>query len=63
MSWFNLVVSLLASVATAQQQQSITYLDIGGVFPLLTTAGAVDPVGVMRQAGKIKNCFSLTVDH
>ena len=44
---------LMAMVIAQQQQQPTTYLDVGGIFPLLTTTGTVDPVGVMRQAGKI----------
>ena len=44
-----MVVSLLMTMVIAQQP--ITYLDVGGVFPLLTTTGAVDPAGVQRQAG------------
>ena len=48
------MVNLLVTMINAQQQQSATFfLDIGGVFPLLTTTGAIDPAGVMRQAGKI----------
>ena len=54
-TWWFLLISLLMTMVTAQQQQPTTYLDIGGVFPLLTTTGAVDPVGVMRQAGKNTN--------
>ena len=51
------IFSLLVTMVVAQQQQPTT-LDIGGVFPLLTTTGAVDPAGVMRQAGKITTeCF------
>ena len=49
MTWF-MMVSLLVTIVIAQQP--ITYLDIGGVFPLLTTTGGVDSAGVMRQAGK-----------
>ena len=49
-TWFLLMVVCLTMVVA---QQPTTYLDIGGVFPLLTTGGAVDPAGVMRQAGKI----------
>ena len=33
------------------QQQPLTNLDIGGILPLLTTTGSVDPAGVLRQAG------------
>ena len=44
---------LMAMVIAQQQQQPTTYLDVGGIFPLLTTTGTVDPVGVMRQTGKI----------
>ena len=40
-------------------QQPTTYLDIGGVFPLLTTTGDVDPAGVQRQAGKFTMYFIL----
>ena len=49
-----MMVSLWVTMVNAQQQQPTTFfLDIGGVFPLLTTTGAIDPAGVMRQAGKI----------
>ena len=46
------MVSLLMTMVIAQQQPT-TYLDVGGVFPLLTTSGTVDPAGVMRQAGTL----------
>ena len=55
---FMMVVSLLVTLVVAQQQP-ITYLDVGGIFPLLTTTGTVDPAGVQRQAGIIPSpCFS-----
>ena len=64
-TWF-IMINLLMTVVIAQQQQPTTYLDIGGVFPLLTTTGAVDSAGVMRQAGKNTNlnclCFFLISD-
>ena len=52
MTWFMVVSLLMTMVIAQQQQQPTTYLDIGGVFPLLTTTGDVDSAGVMRQAGK-----------
>lgn len=52
-TWFMMVCLLMMTMVIAQQQQQpTTYLDIGGVFPLLTTTGGVDSAGVMRQAGK-----------
>ena len=47
------LINVSFNMINAQQQQPTTYLDVGGVFPLLTMTGAVDPVGVMRQAGNI----------
>ena len=43
----------------ALQPTTTTYLDVGGVFPLLTAAGTVDPTGEgnMRQAGEYKQCL------
>ena len=52
-TWFMMVNLLVTMVIAQQQQQPTTYLDVGGIFPLLTTTGTVDPVGVMRQTGKI----------
>ena len=46
------MVSLFVTMVLAQQQPTTTYLDIGGVFPLLEANGAINAAGVMRQAGK-----------
>ena len=46
-----MMFSLILVTMVLAQQQPAAFLDIGGVFPLLTTSGTVDPVGVMRQAG------------
>ena len=46
-----LIVSLLVAMVIAQQQPT-TYLDIGGVFPLLEATGTINAAGIMRQAGK-----------
>ena len=45
-------VGVLVTMVLGQQTSS-TYLDIGGVFPLLTANGLVDPLGEgqQRQAG------------
>ena len=45
---------VLVTMVIGQQQPPSTYLDIGGVFPLLTTSGTVDPLGEgqQRQAGR-----------
>ena len=46
------MVSLFVTMVLAQQQPTTTYLDIGGVFPLLEATGTINAAGVMRQAGK-----------
>ena len=52
-TWF-MMVSLLVTMVIAQ---TTTYLDVGGIFPLLSVTGSVDPVGIMRQAGKVTSCL------
>ena len=49
------LVSQMVTMLLAQQQQPTTYLDVGGIFPLLTTTGTVDTAGVMRQAGHLNS--------
>ena len=49
------LVSQMVTMLLAEQQQPTTYLDVGGIFPLLTTTGTVDAAGVMRQAGHLNS--------